>query len=38
MKKTMPLRHYFSRAKVFGYLVVAIFVVILGYFAYSILR
>jgi hypothetical protein len=38
MKKTLPLRHYFSRARLFGYLVAAIGVAIAAYFAYSVLR
>ena len=38
MKKAMPLRYYFGRAKVFGYLLVAIFIAILVYLAYSFLR
>jgi len=36
MKKTLPLRHYFNRARLFGYLLVAIGVAILLFFAYSI--
>lgn len=38
MKKTLPIRHYFNRAKVFGYLVAGIFLAILAYFVYALLR
>jgi hypothetical protein len=36
MKKTLPLRHYFNRARLFGYLLAAIGVAILIFFALSI--
>lgn len=38
MKKTLPLRHYFSRARLFGYLVAAIALAIAVYFAYSVFQ
>ena len=34
MKKTIPLKSYFTRAKIFGYILIVILVGIVGYFAY----
>ena len=35
MKKTIPLKTYFNRAKVFGFVLLLILVAILGYLAYT---
>jgi len=34
MKKTIPLKSYFTRAKIFGYVLLVILIAIVGYFAY----
>lgn len=35
MKKTIPLKSYFTRAKIFGYVLVVILIGIAGYLAYN---
>lgn len=35
MKENMPVRGYFNRAKVFGYVLLAIAVIIVLYFTYN---
>jgi hypothetical protein len=35
MKKTVPLKSYFNRARLFGYILVAIAVCLAGYLIYT---
>jgi hypothetical protein len=38
MRKMMPMRHYFGRAKVFGFLLLLILAVIAAYLTYTTLN